>query len=316
MLRRGAQLYCSGAASRSVSTAAVFPRQRRVESHLIGEGHGRSQVRSHSHGHGHGHGHGHAHGVGSGHGGGDAAAPKLRPPGESGVEDALRDDVAAAHRLGAAYGLDGLTKGRISARAPGWQDYLITPGDRLWATVTPWNLARSSDSCPDPLHSAVYDAVPDVACAVVQCSSPAIEAVACLEEGVMFMSQAAAPFRERIGYIQWEGLSDDATLKPDRVATALREVERPPARAIILRNHGALTIGASIGEAFVAMYYLNRACAIQLKALATGQRLNKLADEAPGWPQRSLEVEWRALRAWLGAVEHGDLPLVVRSCQQ
>lgn len=280
-----------------------------------------------AHGHAHGHTHGHGRGPGCGRVADAApdvakekAVPKLQAPGKGSAELQLRDDLAAAHRLMAAYGLDELIWNHLSARLPGWDDYLVTPGDQLWATVTPWNLVRgSANITANVLHSAVYQALPGEALAVAHCHSPAIEAVSCLEEGVMFLSQPSAAFYGRVAYHDWEGISDESAEAP-RIVAALRSVERPPARALIMRNHGAITLGRTVGEAFVAMYYLNRICAVQLRVLSTGRPIRLPSKEAleraagqceqPGF---SLGSEWDALRKWLGASEHGDLPPLLRS---
>lgn len=239
----------------------------------------------------------------------------MRPPGEASDELKLCDDLAAAHRLMAAYGLDEPGRGRLSARLGGWHTQFSSPRGRLWAAVTPWNLVRCPDDEPmDPLHAAIYEALPEAAFAIVQCHSPAVEAVSCLEEGLLFLSTASAGLHRHVAYSEWPAKAGD-------LADALEAVACPPARVLVLRGHGALAIGGSIGEAFVAMYDLNRSCALQLKAFGAGrpvrqpsestlEHLSRLHEQDPAL---SAAQRWGAMRSWLGLSEHGDLPTLFRS---
>merc|ERR1719359_2365447 len=89
----------------------------------------------------------------------------------------------------------------------------------------------------------------------------------------MFLSQGAAPFYDRVAYHEWQGLSDDLDKELEDICASFK-TSKKPARALIMRNHGAITIGKSVAEAFVAMYYLNRTCATQLAVLSSGAEIN------------------------------------------
>jgi len=259
----------------------------------------------------------------------------MRPPGEASEELQLCDDLAAAHRLLAACGLEEPGRGRLSAKLACGGGHLTSPEGRLWAAVTPWNLVR----CPggaelDPLHTSAYEVLPAGSCAaVVQCHSPALEAVSCLEEGLLFLSAASAGLYGRVAYREWPALAaegcghpaaevGDGHLPAEAASTAgaLRAVPRPPALALITRGHGALTLGTSVAEAFVAMYDLHRSCVLQLRVFGTGLRVRRPSERALERLARAHELDpalradrrWGAMRAWLGASEHGDLPTPLR----
>ena len=93
-------------------------------------------------------------------------------------------------------------------------------------------------------------------------------AISCLDEGLIPMIQDAAFFYNRVSYHDWEGMSTD-TDECDRLSESLGDN-----KVMILRNHGLLTCGESIAEAFMLMYYLDRACKTQIDARSTGEKLN------------------------------------------
>jgi ribulose-5-phosphate 4-epimerase/fuculose-1-phosphate aldolase len=238
------------------------------------------------------------------------------------AEDRLREDLSLAHKLMTVYGMDELIWNHISARLPGWSpsDFLITPGDRVWATMEPQHILRGSGNVTaNVLHEAIYQGLPNDAFAVVHVHAPAIEAVSCLEEGVQFLSQTAANFFGRIAYHEWEGLSDDPE-ECSRIVKSLADVECPPALVLMMRNHGAITIGKTVAQATVAMFFLNRVCELQLKVLASGQKfirparsvMEKARDQTLK-PEFCHGVEWEALREWVKASERGDVPPLMRS---
>ena len=105
----------------------------------------------------------------------------------------------------------------------------------------------------------------------------------------------AMPFHNRVAYHTFEGQSDDVD-ECDRLAGSLGDRQ-----VMILRNHGLLTCGETAGEAFMRMYYLERACKVQLQAMATGQALDlpsaELCEHAAGQLTRFPpgEYEWPAL---------------------
>jgi len=298
---------------------------------VLVRGHATSAQDGRGHGHDHGHGHGHVHDHGTydpshahSHSGnthmpqGNGGIPLFQPPGQGSAELALREDLAAAHRLLSACGLD--SGGYFSARLPGWKDYLTSPPDELCATVTPWNLTfSSSPGVARPLDDAVYQATPGNALAVAHSVSHVIETVSCLEEGVLLVSERSALLHGSIIYLDWEEAIDSTELAA-RAAALFNEVENQSAKVLIIRNHGAIAVAPTIGEAFVTMCHLNRACAVQLQLLSTKKPFRILSENALEAASRRLRQkdpalhlrEWTAARRWLGLSEHGDLPVLPR----
>lgn len=208
-----------------------------------------------------------------------------------------------------AYGLDDLSGSQLSARVPSKGEYFVTPPDRHWAMVTPWNLRRVELGSDGGLHDMIYKSAAADTSAIVQCCSPSIEAVSSLASGFRHRSSASAPFAGRVAYTEHADLGT-----PEELARALAAVPSAPALVLFLRHGGAATLAPSVGQALVAMIHLNRACAVQLKLLASGADLHEggsaLAEENP---LRRFQTEWEKLRTWLGACEHQDIPPVLRS---
>ncbi len=187
-----------------------------------------------------------------------------------------RRDLAACYRLIARFGLTDLVSTHISARIPGTETILINPYGLLFHEIRARDLvALSLDGVPrhDPdvpvnpagylIHSAIHGVRNDAAC-VLHTHGVNGVALSCLADGLLPISQHALQFHRRIGYHAYEGIALLAAEKARLVA------DLGPHRAMILRNHGLLTVGRTVGEAFVLMVNLDRACAIQLKAQAAG----------------------------------------------
>jgi ribulose-5-phosphate 4-epimerase/fuculose-1-phosphate aldolase len=116
------------------------------------------------------------------------------------------------------------------------------------------------------IHSAVHDARPDVTC-VLHVHAPAGVAISAQKEGLLPISQQATIALTSLGYHDYEGI-------------ALRDAEKPRLvrdlgqnTSLILRNHGLLTVGRSIADAFLAMFTLQRACEVQILAQSGGAEL-------------------------------------------
>ena len=114
------------------------------------------------------------------------------------------------------------------------------------------------------IHSAIHTARPDVHCVMHSHAENGL-AVSVLKEGLIPMVQDAMPFHNRVAYHDYEGLATD-TDERKRLAASLGEK-----MVMILRNHGLLTCGETVGEAFMHMYYLERACKVQMQVLASGR---------------------------------------------
>jgi ribulose-5-phosphate 4-epimerase/fuculose-1-phosphate aldolase len=189
-----------------------------------------------------------------------------------------RVDLAAAYRLIAHYGWGDVIYNHSSMRVPGEErKFLIKQHELLYTEVTASNLVKvSMDDDLDEssgvnrpgftLHGGVLAARPDVNCAVHVHTETGM-ALAGLQHGLRMVSQPAVRFFNRIGYHDYEGITEDFGERA-RINKALGKN-----RALILHNHGLLTVGKTVREAFVLMKSLLEAADIQLKMEATGGAL-------------------------------------------
>jgi ribulose-5-phosphate 4-epimerase/fuculose-1-phosphate aldolase len=189
-----------------------------------------------------------------------------------------RVDLAAAYRLIAHYGWADVIYNHSSMRVPGEErKFLIKQHELLYTEVTASNLVKvSMDDDLDEssgvnrpgftLHGGVLAARPDVNCAVHVHTETGM-ALAGLQHGLRMVSQPAVRFFNRIGYHDYEGITEDFGERT-RINKALGKN-----RALILHNHGLLTVGKTVREAFVLMKSLLEAADIQLKMEATGGAL-------------------------------------------
>jgi len=195
-----------------------------------------------------------------------------------------RVDLAATYRLIAHYGWGDVIYNHSSMRVPGEErKFLIKRHELLYTEVTPPNLVKvSMDDDLDEsagvnrpgftLHGGVLSARPDVNCAVHVHTETGM-ALAGLRRGLRMVSQPAVRFHNRIGYHDYEGITEDFGERA-RINAALGKN-----RALIMRNHGLLTVGQTAREAFVLMKSLIEAAEIQLKLEATGGDLVEIPDE-------------------------------------
>ncbi|WP_405224595.1 class II aldolase/adducin family protein [Lentisalinibacter sediminis] len=203
----------------------------------------------------------------------------------SAEEWATRMDLAAAYRLVALHGWDDLIFTHISARVPGPEEhFLINPYGLLFEEMTASSLVKVDldgnkviDS-PHPvnpagfvIHSAVHEARPEVQC-VLHTHTRAGVAVSAQKEGLLPISQQSIFPLIALGYHDYEGVALNEAEKPRLVA------DLGNANSLILRNHGLLTCGTSIPEAFLAMYVLETACQIQIAAQSGGAELTRVDD--------------------------------------
>lgn len=192
----------------------------------------------------------------------------------------VRTDLAAAYRLVALHGWDDLIFTHISARVPGEDHaFLVNPYGLLFEEITASSLVKVGldgeqlmDS-PHPvnpagfvIHSAVHEAREDAGC-VMHLHTNAGIAVSARREGLRPLSQTALFVCADVGYHDYEGVALEEDEKPRLVA------DLGSHGFLILRNHGTLTVGRSVAEAFLAMYILERACQIQVGAEAGGGEL-------------------------------------------
>lgn len=196
----------------------------------------------------------------------------------SDAEWKLRCDLAAAYRLVAMFGWDDLVFTHISARIPGPDHhFLINPYGWLFEEITASSLVKvdldgqkigNSDAWVNPagftIHSAVHEAREDAHC-VLHLHTVDGVAVSCQEEGLLPSNQTAMLLNGQLSYHDYEGVALDHDERPRLVA------DLGTSNAMILRNHGTLTVGHSVAAAFSYMYFLERACSIQIAAQGGGK---------------------------------------------
>src|SRR5215467_11005538 len=211
-------------------------------------------------------------------------ASAVAPAGIAAAEWQARIDLAAAYRLIAHHGWDDLIYNHSSVRVPGEpRNFLIKRHELLYTEVSASNLVKVSmeDDLDESagvnrpgftLHGGVLAARPDVNCAVHVHTEIGM-ALAGLQHGLRMVSQPAMRFYNRVGYHDYEGITEDFGER-ERINKALGKN-----RALIMRNHGLLTVGRTAREAFVLMKSLIEAADIQLKMEATGGDLIEIPAE-------------------------------------
>lgn len=209
-----------------------------------------------------------------------ADVPALQTSNSS-EERALKQKLSIAHKELNRRGLDELVWNHCSAK---FRDgFLITPGYMLWERMEPDDIIQCSGNVTaNVLHQAVYASVPSAA-SVIHTHSLAIEAVSCLRAGLV--EPPGSEFVGRVAYHDYEGISTDDD-EFNRLCPDIQSV--PNCTTIMMRNHGAITFGASVEEALERMLALDAACREQL--LATG------APSMSPAQQTAREIELAALR--------------------
>src|ERR1044071_1264140 len=213
-----------------------------------------------------------------------ASVSKISRDGISPAEWQARVDLAAVYRLTAHYGWDAVIYNHSSMRVPGEpRKFLMKKHDLLYTEVTASNLVKvSMDEDLDEksgvnrpgftLHGGVLSARPDVNCAMHVHTNVGM-AIAGLKSGLRMVSQQAIRFYKRIGYHAYEGITEDF----DERERLNRDLGQN--RAMIMHNHGLLTVGKSAREAFVLMKHLIDAAALQLKPKDTGGELIEIPSQ-------------------------------------
>jgi ribulose-5-phosphate 4-epimerase/fuculose-1-phosphate aldolase len=194
-------------------------------------------------------------------------------------EWATRVDLAAAYRLVAHFGWDDLIFTHISARVPGSHEFLINPYGLAFDEVTASNLVRvnleGAKTLGSPyeinpagytIHSAIHAGREDVGC-VLHLHTVAGVAVSCQKAGLLPISQQATLVVQSLSYHDYEGLAMNPDEKP-RLQANLGQ-----SQFLMLRNHGLLTVGTDVPDAFTAMYLFQRSCEVQLLAQGNGAEL-------------------------------------------
>jgi ribulose-5-phosphate 4-epimerase/fuculose-1-phosphate aldolase len=216
-------------------------------------------------------------------------------------EWAVRVDLAASYRLLTLFGWEDLVFTHISARVPGTEDqFLINPYGVFFDEISASSLVKIDlegnkvvDS-PFPvnaagfiIHSAIHQGRHDAKCVLHTHTLNGV-AVAAQQDGLLPLSQHSMSVLSSLGYHDYEGPALNADEKPRLVA------DLGTAAHLILRNHGLLTVGETVADAFVRMYYLETTCAIQVRAQAGGGELIHIGKEI-------LETAYGAMQAGGGA---------------
>ena len=239
------------------------------------------------------------------------AFPTRTEPGEAGERE-VRVALAACYRLIAHFGMDDLVFTHISARIPGPEHhFLLNPYNLMFEEVTASSLIKVNIEGhavePTPfitnpagftIHSAIHMARED-AQAVMHLHTPSGQAVSAQADGLLPLTQAAMLVREDIAYHDYEGIAVDLDER-ERIVADLGNKNM-----MLLRNHGSLAVGETIGEAFIRLYTLERACQAQVMALAGGTEVNNPPQGAPevaaqqgalALPMAAKMLAWPALK--------------------
>lgn len=194
------------------------------------------------------------------------------------TEQQVRQDLAAAYRLVAHYGWDDLVFTHLSARVPGPEHhFLINPYGYLFSEITASSLVKvdrdgevvqSGDlSRVNPagftIHSAVHMARDDAG-AVMHLHAADGVAVSAHKEGLLPLSQTAMLCLDHLSFHDYEGVA----LNLDERERLTRDLQGK--NLMLLRNHGLLAVGGTVAEAFTYLYFLMKACEIQVRTLGQG----------------------------------------------
>ena len=230
-----------------------------------------------------------------------------------------RLELAACYRLVDKYGMTDLIYNHITSRIPGSDDHLLinlygllykeitasslvkisVEGDILWKPDTDYDINKSGYV----IHGAIHKARPDVQC-VLHTHTRAGVAVSAMKCGLLPMSQTSIRFVGHIGYHGYEGPAIDLSEREQIVK------DLGPHDALIMNNHGLLTCGATVQQAFNTMYQLELSCRSQVDAMAARTELvmpgeNVLAHTAhlyqPGARRPYGVLEWPAMLRLLEA---------------
>ncbi len=197
-----------------------------------------------------------------------------------------RCDLAAAYRLVSREGWDDLLSTHLSARVPGEPDHmLLNPYGLLFSQVTASSLIKvdtlGNVLSPTPLfvnpaavviHGGILEARPDVE-SVMHLHTIDGVAVSTHANGLMPLNQRALYFQDILSYHDYEGIA----LDDDERVTLARDLGDK--WLLILRNHGTLAVGRTIGQAFTYLYFLEMACRYQTRTLSCGVDLVRLPTE-------------------------------------
>ena len=229
----------------------------------------------------------------------------------SSAEWEVRVNLAACYRLMAEFGMVEMIANHISARVPGNEnEFLINPYGMLYEEMTASSMIKVDidgnvlfnatdygvNQAGYIIHSAIHAARHDVDCVIHTHTLPGMS-VSAMKCGIMPIAQSSMRFAD-IGYHDYEGVALRLDER-ERLVESLGNRE-----ALVLRNHGLLTVGPSIPEAFNNMFRLERACQLQVMALSCNTELQLPPDEVVKYTNDQMRsgnrrryglLEWPAL---------------------
>ena len=193
----------------------------------------------------------------------------------SDAEWQARIDLAACYRLVAHFHWDDLVFTHVTARVPGTEDqFLINPYGMMFDEITASSLVRidiggnKRDDSPWPvnpagftIHSAIHAQRHDAACVLHTHTLNGV-AISAQKNGLLPISQHSVFALASLGYHDYEG----PALRDDEKPRLVKDLGNKT--SLMLRNHGLLTVGPTVADAFLAMYVFEAACAIQVRAMA------------------------------------------------
>ncbi|MEY4749334.1 MAG: hypothetical protein RIQ60_1548 [Pseudomonadota bacterium] len=214
----------------------------------------------------------------------------------------LRTDLAACYRLIALYGWSDLVFTHVSARIPGPEHhFLINPYGLMFDEITASSLIKVDAQCnklsPSPhpvnpagfvIHSAVHEVTQDAGC-VLHTHTASGVAVAAQKRGVLPISQQSTFVLASLAYHDYEGVA----FRPDEKPRLQADLGR--ANFLMLRNHGLLTVGPTVADAFLSMYVFESACQIQIRAQSGGADLTEVAPAIIAGTREAMRVQTGSL---------------------
>jgi ribulose-5-phosphate 4-epimerase/fuculose-1-phosphate aldolase len=221
------------------------------------------------------------------------------------TEAEVRRDLAAVYRLVALHGWDDLIFTHISARVPGPEHhFLINPFGLRFEEITASSLVKI-DVEGDPveptehivnpagfvIHSALHMAREDAQCVIHLHTDDGV-AVAAQEGGLLPLTQHAMMVQGEVAYHDYEGIAFDLDERERLVA------DMGAKHLMLLRNHGTLSVGVSCAAAWLAIYFLERACTMQIRAQSSGA---KLVTPPQGVPEKVTEQSISLFQGSAGA---------------
>ena len=230
----------------------------------------------------------------------------------------VRCDLAAAYRLVAHFDMDDLIFTHLSARLPGKEHrFLLNPYGLMFDEITASSLVvvdpeghaiekeeeSKINNAGFTIHSAVHMSRDDAQC-VMHTHTTASMAVAAQDQGLLPLNQMSMAFHGGVAYHDYEGIALDLDER-ERLVRDLGDKD-----VMILRHHGLLTVGRTVAEAFLNIYYMEQSCRLQIAATSGGQKVTVPSDDVAAHtaaqfnrnPATKGQRPWAALRRRLDRI--------------